>query len=258
MPTAQILRGPHADVEIPDCSLPEYILSRLPRYGERASFVDADSGRGYSFAQIDQMIRSLATGFAQQGVRKGDVVAICTPNLPEYRVVFQGVAMLGAILTTANPLYTEDELAHQFADAGASVLFTIAALLPKLEAVAQRCNLQIIVIVDTTEHLQLQTLLQAAPMQAPVAIDSTTDSVVLPYSSGTTGRPKGVQLTHRNLVANLVQLEGATDNHRLDDTDVVEGVLPFFHICGLMALLAIALSNGAKVIGMMRLTWMPF
>ena len=143
------------------------------------------------------------------GVGPGRVLAIFAPNMPDYAVVFHAAAYTGATLTTVNPTYTAHELAHQLTDSGASWLFTLTALMPVAhEAITGQGPIKVVAIDGGLEDL----------MGVPVDLDRHV--VVLPYSSGTTGLPKGVRLSHRNLVAFIVPQAGVEP-----DLAVIQGIL---------------------------------
>jgi acyl-CoA synthetase (AMP-forming)/AMP-acid ligase II len=200
-------------------------------------------------------VRRVAAGLAELGIRKSDVVALCSPNSPEFAIVFHAVARLGATLTPMNPANTPRELAHQLTDANAKLLVSTAALADKARAAIDELS-RAITLITTDQAPGAQSLasiaLNADP--PPVAIDPDTDVVVLPYSSGTTGLPKGVMLTHRNLVANLVQ----TDAVERRDLGALVGVLPFFHIYGMVVILNFGLMRGATIVTLPRFELEPF
>jgi acyl-CoA synthetase (AMP-forming)/AMP-acid ligase II len=177
------------------------------------------------------------------------VFALYSPNLPEYAVAFYAVAAAGGTNTTINPLYTVDELSHQLDDAGARFLLTVPLFLDKaLQAAAASGVEEVFVLGDEEGATPFAEL--AASDAEPPAVDIGADDIAsLPYSSGTTGLSKGVMLTHRNLVANLLQCEPVFG---MSERDTVLAVLPFFHIYGLTVIMGAALAVGATVVTMPR------
>src|SRR5919201_5850557 len=201
-----MIRSPFPDVEIPDVALTDFVLARTGELGERPALIDAPSGRTITYAQLAESVRAVAAGLAERGFGKGDVFAHYAPNLPEYAVAFHAVATLGGINTTANPLLTADELAAQLRDCGARLLVTVPDQLEKATAAAKQAGVEeIFVYGEAAGAAPFASLLETPGEPPEVAIDPAADLVALPYSSGTTGLPKGVMLTHRNLGANICQ-----------------------------------------------------
>ena len=244
-----IFRSRFPDVEIPEIGLAQFVIGNAQRFGDRPALIDGPSGRTLTYAALAELIRGLAGGLAERGFRKGDVLAIYSPNLPEYAALLHAVALLGGITTTVNPLYTTHELAEQLADAQASYLVTVAPLLPRaLEASRAAGVKDVFVFGEAAGATSLSTLVKPGASVPTVAIDPREDVVVLPYSSGTTGLPKGVMLTHHNLVANICQTEAVFPS----EYERVIAVLPFYHIYGLTVLLNISLHRGDTIITMPR------
>ena len=201
-----IVRSPWPDVVVPDVSITDYVLRHAERLRDRPAMIDGPTGRTLTFGQLADSICRVATGLAGRGFRKGDVLAIYSPNLPEYAVIFHAVASLGGINTTVNPLYTAGELAKQLKDSGARFLITVPPFLDKAKEAAAAAGVEEIYVFGTADGARpFAELLEAPPSPPSVKINPREDVVVLPYSSGTTGLPKGVMLTHHNLVANLCQ-----------------------------------------------------
>ncbi len=244
-----IFRSSFPPVDIPRVPLHEFVLGSAPGRGRAPALIDGATGQVLTYGQLFDQSRGLAAGLHRHGIRQGDVVAIWSPNSPEYAVVFHAISRLGAILTTVNPAYTGDELAYQLKDAGARLLFTTAALLDKARAAIATLGTAVAIItIDRADGVPslAETLVNGEP--PAVTIDPDRDIVVLPYSSGTTGLPKGVMLTHRNLVANLLQID-AMESH---DSPALLGVLPFFHIYGMVVIMNHGLLRGAVVVTLPR------
>jgi acyl-CoA synthetase (AMP-forming)/AMP-acid ligase II len=254
-----IVRSRSADVTVPDVPITEYVLRHVRRLSGKPAVIDGASGRVTTYGELEDAIRRAATGLARRGLRKGDVVAIYSPNCPEYVVVFFAVAWLGGVNTTVNPTYTADELAGQLKDSGARFLVTVPAILERAKEAAARAGVEETFVIGTAEGARpLAELLEAPPSPPTIAIDPGRDLVVLPYSSGTTGLPKGVMLTHRHLVVNLRQCEGMRGFECFGERDVVIAVLPFFHIYGMVVIMQLSLANGSTLVTMPRFDMVEF
>jgi len=251
------VRSPYPDVEIPDVSLFDFLFTD---FGERAgapAVIDGASGATITFGELEGLVGKIAAALAERGIGAGDVVALFAPNTPHYVAVFHGILRANAIVTSVNSLYTPGELAHQIADSGAKLVVTVSPFLERATAAVAEVGLptDAIVVLDGAEgHVSLGDLL-ATTAEPPAQTVTGTDTAVLPYSSGTTGRAKGVVLTHRNLVANLQQLASMGDVTA--DTKIL-AVLPFFHIYGMTVMMNQGLHTRATVVTMPRFDLQEF
>jgi len=250
-----IYRSPYPEVEIPNLPLTSVVLQHGERLANKPALIDGPSGRTLTYGQLADGVRRVASGLARRGFCKGDVFATVCPNVPEFAVAFYGVASLGGATTMLNPLYTAEEMHRQLADAEARFVLTVPECLATVrEAVAGTRVEDIFILGEAEGATPFQTLLQNDEPLPPVAINPAEDVVMLPYSSGTTGRPKGVMLTHRNLIAAVMTRRVMLASPE-DDTAVC--VTPLFHIAGISVLNGI-LHAGATLVLMPRFDFQTF
>jgi acyl-CoA synthetase (AMP-forming)/AMP-acid ligase II len=245
-----IYRSPLPGIEIPDVPLADFVLEHAAARGDRAALIDAITGRTVSYAQLPGLVDRVAASLWRLGLRKGDVCAIFSPNNPGYVVAVLALARIGAIVTTASPLNTRDDLVKQFTDSRPRFLFTSPAVRDVALAVAPETGIERVFSFAPMEGAEPFDSLLVEGDPPPIVPIAPDDVVVLPYSSGTTGLPKGVMLTHRNLVANVLQVQAA--RHLDDGSDLLICFLPFFHIYGLVVIMMVGLRYGATLVVMPR------
>src|SRR3984957_5846341 len=229
------------------------ILASCLLHGEKTAAVDASCGRRISYAEYGEMVLALAHGLVAAGVKPGEVVAIFLTNSWEFCVAYHASTLAGAIPTLLNPSYREREVRCQLANSGAVLLITDRcnidgvdlAGLPNLRRVyctrEQRSGAEV-----------FSDLLKRVSAALPLpGVSSQKTLAALPYSSGTTGLPKGVMLSHHNLVANVYQLLGP-GAVTLTLKDNILCFLPLYHIYGLNVMLNPALLVGATLVLMPR------
>ena len=234
-----IISSPWPTPRIPDVDFAAHVLRHAERLADHPALVDAANGRALSYGALAAGARRTAAGLAARGFGRGDVLAVYSPNVPEFAMLVLGVAIAGGTTTMINPLYTAGELASQLRDSGASILVTIPPLMGRAGEAARDAG---------TGAVLGYGELRAGGEPPTVAI-TPGDVVLLPYSSGTTGLPKGVEITHRAAVANLMQIEPMLT---LGPDDVVLALAPMYHCMGLIMVVCHALCQGATVVTMAR------
>jgi len=238
-----------AAIDIPEIPFSEMLWESAQRFPEKIAVIY--QGQKISFRELDGLVNSFANALANLGVKKGDRVALYMTNRPEYLISVYGVARLGAVFTPMNPTYKEEEVAHQLQDADVSVVVVQDSLYARVKSVRRQVkSLKSVIIVgqrsENGDPLFLDLIRQSSPKHPPqVQLSWNGDLVALPYSSGTTGLPKGVMLTHQNLVANAIQF---ISSGRITERDTLLLFLPFYHIYGIMLINGALYSGATQVI----------
>lgn len=247
-----VISSPYSDVDIPRMSLVPFVMQRATECADRTAIVCAATGQSYTYHELSRMISQVASGLWALGIRKGDVVGLVSPNTPDFAVMFFAITTIGAICSPVNPVATAEEIGAQFADSEALLLVTTPELHAKCSVAARLASTirEIVVFGEADGAIPFASLLAHGDAPADVEIDADNDVAALPYSSGTSGIPKGVMLTHRNLVANLCQVRGSVPI--INGNDHVLAVLPFFHIYGMIVIMAGALVEGATIVTVPR------
>ncbi len=208
-------------------------------------FVIGQDGSTRTYARAWSDARKVARLLQDDGVKKGDMVGIFSPNHIDYPAAFFGIQLAGGTATTLNPLYTPAEIEHQLSDAGAVDLFAFSFMQPAAEEAKKHLpKLRNIWTID-----KLPEVLEGVSEDyTPVAINPKEDIAALPYSSGTTGLPKGVMLTHYNIASNVAQGLATRDT-----TDMVDlWTLPLFHSYGMSVLMGSCTARAGRAVIMLR------
>lgn len=249
--------SPFPEVDIPTSSVYDYLFERISDAElDTVALIDAKSGRQTTYREMVARIDSFAGALAARGVGVGDVVGLLAPNSSAFAVSFHGILRAGATATTINALFTAKDIAKQLTDSKAKMLITVTPLLAQAKEGATLAGLSpdnLVVLDgagrdgtgDGAGHPNAADLLASGTAAPQVNFAPSSHLAALPYSSGTTGNPKGVMLTHRNLVANVAQIRPL---HGMQPDDVVLAVLPFFHIYGMTVLLNAALHARARLV----------
>jgi long-chain acyl-CoA synthetase len=210
------LADARSSLDYPEVPVGALLAGAARRFGERTAV--HYYGRELTYAQLQSRAAAFANALGAAGIGRGDVVAIHLPNCPQYPIAYYGTLLAGATFSPANPLLPPADLAAQLADCGAVAAVTWAPVAPALAAVRHRTAVRLVLVTDRAQALDpaLRVALDAgqdfeefhaaAPTTPPdVPIDVYADLAHLAYTGGTTGRSKGVQLPHRNVVVNTLQ-----------------------------------------------------
>ncbi len=263
--------SPHLDY--PGEPLQQLLLTSARRFPKRPAI--SFYGKRLSYRAVAQLAARCANALRGMGVRPGDRVALMLPNVPQAVIAYYGALMAGAVVVQMNPLYVEREIEFQLADCGAETIISLDLFYPRIDAVKAKTPLKRIVLTNVRDYLPIPlkwlypfkakregqwvdvvrtasvldfvTLLKGASPEAPAVAVGPDDLALLQYTGGTTGTPKGVMLTHRNLVANAVQCHGWMPSLR-EGREVFLGVIPFFHVYGMSSCMNLAIKIGASIV----------
>jgi len=274
---AHYAEGVPPTIDEPTQTLVDMIDDAVKRFRRRTAleFFGAET----SYRDLGEQIAAAAEGLRRLGVRAGDRVALVLPNCPQHVVAFYAVLRLGAIVVEHNPLYTPPELRHQFEDHGARVAIVWNSVADTVAEFPSDIRPAHIVAIDLTKALpfgkrmalrlpipkarrsraaltttprarglvQWESLISRRALATRHPRPSLDDTAVLQYTSGTTGRPKGAVLSHRNLRANAMQGRAWVPG-LAEGQEVFYGVLPLFHAYGMTLCLTFAMSMGARLV----------
>jgi 4-coumarate--CoA ligase len=254
-----VFRSPYPDVDIPDVSIYDYLFTGLTDAQlDRLALIDGTSGAETTYRALIAQIDGVAGALAARGVGLDTVVALLCPNVPAFASVFHGILRAGATVTTINSLATPEDIEKQLKDSKATWFFTVSPLLAGAKTATTAVGIaddHLIVLDGADGHSSLRDLLAEGATPPSVTFDPATHLAVLPYSSGTTGVPKGVMLSHRNLVANVEQ---SRQMITIEPDDRVLAFLPFFHIYGMTVLLNLAIKEHATLVTMPKFDFVEF
>ncbi|WP_295627346.1 AMP-binding protein [uncultured Corynebacterium sp.] len=233
------LYSPNPDAVIPDESIFDYVFGDIaPEHADKVAFVD--SGATTTYSELKSMVEAFAGALAARGIGKGDVVALHCPNSTTFAVAYHGILRANAAVTTVATLATAEDVAKQLTASGAKMILTTSAIGWAGTNGAENAGFTGDQIIGLTGVHGISEMIAEGHPAPEQDIDPSTDVAVIPFSSGTTGVPKGVMLSHTNLIANLVQVTDGTTTILGEDTVAVTP-LPFFHIYGMNALLNLLL-----------------
>ncbi|HBE25700.1 MAG TPA: hypothetical protein DDW33_08435, partial [Ktedonobacter sp.] len=208
-----------------------------------------------TYREVLSMVNCIANGLHNMGMKKGDRICLFMTNRPEYTITFIAAASIGLVVSPMNPGYKEREIAYQLENSEARAILFQRELLPVLQLVMSQKSfphLKHILVTGAQapesmpEAIPFARLMRESSPKHPPRVEISSDDVVaLPYSSGTTGFPKGTLLTHRNLTSNNLQFTTALGTNF---TDVALIFLPFYHIYGVMLTGSFLACSGTQII----------
>jgi long-chain acyl-CoA synthetase len=261
------------NLQYPATPLFQFLNDSAKRYPENNAILFY--GKGMTYRQLTEETNRFAHALIGLGVRKGDRVAIMLPNLPQCIIAYYGALKAGAVVVMTNPLYVERELQIQMADSGAETIIALDFFYPRIEKIKQQTSLKKIILTSVRDALpwllsllypikakkegqwiqiekvppiyDMGELMKKAPESDPGVSVGSADLALLQYTGGTTGIPKGVMLTHQNLVANALQCRHWMPTLRERD-EVFLGVIPFFHVYGMSACMNLAIYLGGTLV----------
>ncbi|KAF5308106.1 hypothetical protein FQR65_LT00649, partial [Abscondita terminalis] len=216
----------------------------------------SETKKSYTYNQLYKKTNALSNFFYKYSkIKQSDVIVIVLPNVPEYPIIALGAIQAGLVVSTANSFYTADEIAKQLINCNPKIIFTLTNLYPtvcKAIAIAKQNIPVVIVKTKEDELIPSETIDFESIVQGETKLDfclkrNWDDTILLLYSSGTTGLPKGVELTHKNIVSNLKQMSSPKINN-LTETNA----LPLYHCYGLTVSLLNGLRHGSKLITMSK------
>jgi long-chain acyl-CoA synthetase len=265
---------PHT-LSYPSQPLQQYLINAAKEYPDKTAI--HFMGKEMSYVELYEKSTRLASYLQQLGITKGDRVAVMLPNTPQAVISYFGALMAGAVVVMTNPLYMERELEYQMNDSGSKLIITLDILFPRVSKVIHKTNLKHVIVTaikdalpfpknlvypfiqkkqygivvnvkhEGNNHLLTEILKQPAKELKEFDFDFEEDLALLQYTGGTTGFPKGVMLTHKNLVANATMCKAWMYKCKPGQEKIL-GILPFFHVYGMTTVLLLAVMDANEMV----------
>ncbi|MBU0906185.1 MAG: long-chain-fatty-acid--CoA ligase [Planococcaceae bacterium] len=253
----------------------EYLTRAYKNYPEKVAIHFL--GKDVTYSELYESALKFANYLRTLGIEKGDRVAIMLPNCPQNVIAYYGILYAGAIVVQTNPLYTEREISYQMKDSGAKAILSLDILFPRISKVLKETNLENVIITGIKDYLpfpknlvypfiqkkqygfsvkvehrgmnhlfpEIMKVAKAEPLEN--AFDFEEDIAILQYTGGTTGFPKGVMLTHKNLISNASMCDAWLYKCKKGEETIL-GILPFFHVYGMTTVLILSVMLGNRMV----------
>ncbi|MEC1180474.1 long-chain-fatty-acid--CoA ligase [Metasolibacillus meyeri] len=265
---------PH-EIELPTMPVQQFLTEAYNVYPDKVAV--HFMGKELTYKELYESALKFANYLRSLGVEKGDRVAVMLPNCPQAVIAYYGTMYAGGIVVQTNPLYTERELQYQMADSGAKVLLVMDILYPRAMKIMKETALENVIVTGIkdylpfpknlvypfiqkkqygfsvkvehsgTNHLFTHIMQSSSPQPIDLDFDFEQDLALLQYTGGTTGSPKGVMLTHKNLIANTKMCDAWMYKSE-EGNESILGILPFFHVYGMTTVLILAVMMKGKMV----------
>jgi long-chain acyl-CoA synthetase len=246
------------EITIPNLSLSEVLKEATSKFPNNNAL--SFYGKKITYQELSFMVNRFAESLQIKGIQKGDRVAIMLPNCPQFVISYYGILTVGAIVTQINPMSVERELEYLLNDSGAETIIVFDAFYSRVKNVQEQTNVKNVIVVSfqpteadySFDWTFEQFLADSKGNVAPVSIDPEHDVAVLQYTGGTTGRSKGAMLTHRNILANMVQSNEFFKDCIEMGKERYLSVIPLFHVFGMTSCMNLAIYTGSESIMLPR------
>lgn len=242
-----VVEGNPIEIEIPEISLPQLFSNTVTKYASHTAITFFN--QTYTYIQLDEQIKRLASAMHKIGVKKGDRVALMLLNCPQYPISYYAALRCGATIVQINPMYKATELLHVLNDSEAEVLIVLDQLFPVVQDIIHETSITSTITTSFENDCRFNELLRDDGDSTPnVSINPREDIAVIQYTGGTTGRSKGAMLTHYNLVANTIQSAGTSIGKTKLGKERVLAISPLFHVYGMTSAMNLTFYNGGNLI----------
>ena len=268
------LEVPHT-LTYPNMPVQDYLTKAYRKFPKKIAI--HFMGRELSYEELYQSSMKFANYLQKLGIQKGDRVSIMLPNCPQAVISFYGILYAGGVVVMTNPLYTEREIAYQMKDSGARAIIGLDILFPRISKVLKETDLENVIVTGIKDyltfpknlvypfiqkkqygmnvkvehrginHLFTEIMKTAQPTVTETPFDFDEDLALLQYTGGTTGSPKGVMLTHKNLISNATMCDSWLYK-TTDGEETIIGIIPLFHVYGLTTVLILSVMQGNKMV----------